>query len=81
MGATEKRLEGSEGRRSVRGCVIGNMGAISRSGEKDAQSNSSQARLKPSLTKARVLCRNGLIREVIKQATQTYNNLTGNKQS
>jgi hypothetical protein len=56
------------------------MGQVNRSDEKDAQSNSSQALLKPSLTKARALWRDGLIREVIKQATQTYKNLIGNKQ-
>jgi hypothetical protein len=60
---------------------VGSMGQVNKSDEKDAQSNSSHVRLKPSLTKARALCRNGLIPEVIKQATQTYNNLIGNKQS
>lgn len=67
--------------RWVGSLVVGSMGQVNRSDEKDAQSNSSQAWLKPSLTKARALCGNGLIRKVIKQATQTYNNLIGNKQS
>jgi hypothetical protein len=66
IGATEKRRDGSDGRRWAGSSVVGSMGQVNRSDEKDAQSNSSHVRLKPSLTKARALCRNGLIREVIK---------------
>ena len=62
IGATEKRREGSNGRRSVRGSVVGNMAAMSRSGEEDAHSNSSHARLKRVMVKTRALCRAELIR-------------------